>query len=243
MENNNFTYSEAIEKVMLGNGYFAPLKLLYKEIWKFKDKSKIKGKTPDFTIMERVQRDPRFTKIGLGVYALTDCLNKLNMETKASLNLQTKEERKHAKIQGMLIEIGNSRKDIEHTYTNDKNWVFENKTLGSLTTLKEVPFFTYENIIKHSVKYADVIWFNKRGFPNNIFEVEQSTDFRDAFIKFSELQDFTTQFCCISEEKRKEKFNKELNKTAFSSIKERCLFFSYEEVENDYKIALSKTFI
>ena len=62
---------------MLNNGYFAPLKLLYKEIWNYKDKSKIIGKTPDYTIQERVQRDKRFTRIGLGVYALTDYLNKL----------------------------------------------------------------------------------------------------------------------------------------------------------------------
>ena len=43
------SYSEAIEKVMLNNNYFAPLKLIYKEIWKYKDKSNIKGKTPDRT--------------------------------------------------------------------------------------------------------------------------------------------------------------------------------------------------
>ncbi len=240
---NDLTYSEAIERVMLENGYLAPLKLLYKGIWKFKDKSKVKGKTPDFTIMERVQRDSRFTKIGLGVYALTNYLGKLNSESKSSLKNQSKEDRLHAKVQGMLIEIGNSKKDVEHTYTNDKKWVFENKTLGSLATLKDVPLFTYQNIIKDSVRYADVIWFNKRGFPSKVFEVEESTDFRDAFIKFSELQDFTTIFCCVSEEKRRDKFSKEINKTAFNPIKERCQFFSYEQVENDYKIALSKTFL
>lgn len=48
------TYSEAIEQVMLKNGYFAPLKLIYKEIWNYKDKSEIVGKTPDMTIQERV---------------------------------------------------------------------------------------------------------------------------------------------------------------------------------------------
>jgi hypothetical protein len=239
----DLTYSEAIEKVMLENGYFAPLKLLYQGVWKFKDKSKLKGKTPDFTIMERVQRDNRFTKIGLGVYALTDYLDLLNSATQSSLTNQSKEDRLHAKIQGMLIEIGNAKRDIEHTYTNDKKWVFENKTLGSLATLKDVPIFTYENIIKDSVRYADVIWFNKRGFPSKIFEVEESTDFRDAFVKFSELQDFATVFCCVSEEKRRVKFNKEINKSAFMPIKERCQFFSYDQIENDYKIALSKTFL
>lgn len=76
----DLTYSEAIEQVMRHNGNFAPLKLLYKEIWSYKDKSKIIGKTPDFTIQERVQRDPRFTRIAKGVYALTEFLEDIERE-------------------------------------------------------------------------------------------------------------------------------------------------------------------
>lgn len=63
------TYSEAIEKVMIDNGGFAPLKLIYQNIEKYRQKT---GETPDNTIQERVQRDGRFTRIALGVYALTD---------------------------------------------------------------------------------------------------------------------------------------------------------------------------
>lgn len=74
---DDLTYSEAIEQVMLANGNFAPLKLLYAEVWKYKDRSKITGKTPDNTIQERVQRDPRFTRIAKGVYALTKFLNEV----------------------------------------------------------------------------------------------------------------------------------------------------------------------
>jgi len=77
---NDTTYSEAIEKVMLNNGYFAPLKLLYKEVWDYKDKSKITGITPDNTIQERVQRDPRFTRIAKGVYALAEFIEKVEKD-------------------------------------------------------------------------------------------------------------------------------------------------------------------
>lgn len=59
MEDKDLTYSDAIEKVMLKNGYFAPLKLIYKEIWNYKDFSKIKGKTPNYTIQERESREIR----------------------------------------------------------------------------------------------------------------------------------------------------------------------------------------
>ena len=76
----DLTYSAAIEQVMRHNGNFAPLKLLYKEIWNYKDKSKITGITSDKTIQERVQRDPRFTRIAKGVYALTEFLEQVERE-------------------------------------------------------------------------------------------------------------------------------------------------------------------
>lgn len=236
------TYSEAIEQVMLKNGYFAPLKLIYKNIWNYKDKSEVKGKTPDMTIQEKVQRDKRFTRIGLGVYALTDYLDKL---PKIELPKTEKavQERKHATIQGMLLEIGNHQKDISDTYTNDKKWMFENKTLGSLATLQKVPDFTFKHIIDDSVTFADVIWFNERQFPQVIFEVEHSTDFRDAFIKFMELQDFQTRFYCVSDANRREKFEREKNKSAFAPLNQRVQFLTYEEVENDYDRAIKRSFI
>lgn len=236
------TYSEAIEQVMLKNGYFAPLKLIYKEIWNYKDKSEIVGKTPDMTIQERVQRDKRFTRIGLGVYALTDYIDRLP-KTEIPKTKQAEKERKHARIQGMLLEIGNHQKDISDTYTNDKKWIFENKTLGSLATIQKVPLFTFQNIIDDSISFVDVIWFNQRQFPQVIFEVEHSTDFRDAFIKFMELQDFQTRFYCVSDIGRREKFEKEKSKAAFSAINNRVNFLTYEQVENDYEKAIKQNFI
>lgn len=74
VKNKTITFSEAIEQVMLDNNYFAPLKLIYKEFPKYRP---FTGKTPLNTIQERVQRDERFTRIGLGVYALTEYLDKI----------------------------------------------------------------------------------------------------------------------------------------------------------------------
>ncbi len=68
------TYSDAIEKVMQDNGGFAELKYIYDNIQKYRLKT---GKTPDNTIQERVQRDPRFTRIAYGVYALTEFLEEV----------------------------------------------------------------------------------------------------------------------------------------------------------------------
>lgn len=238
----NLTYSDAIEEIMLNNGYIAPLKLLYKEIWNYKDKSKIKGKTPFNTIQGIVQRDKKFTKIGLGVYALTNYLSHLPKQIKAKTPKEII-EKKHAAIQGMLLEIGNFKKNVIGTYTNDKNWSFQNKKLGNLSTIKNVPYFTYKNIIDNSVRYIDVIWFNKHNFPLSVFEVENSTDFRDALIKFSELQDFLIGFYCVAEDNRRNKFEKEIRKNAFSPIKNRVTFVTYEEVESDYTQILKKNYL
>lgn len=236
---NDLTYTEAIEKVMLENGYIVPLKLLYKEVWNYKDKSKVKGKTPDDTIRERVQRDKKFTRIGLGIYALSDKLHLLKHQEMPKTEKE-KSISKHAQIQGMLLEIGNSKTEISNTYTHDKKFIFENKPLGLISTLKLVPPFTYEYIIKNSVSFMDVVWFNDRMFPSVVFEVENSTDFRDGFVKFMELLDFQTRFVCVAPLERKAKFEKEVAKTAFKPICNRVEFYSYEEVEADYKLSLQK---
>lgn len=230
----NITYSAAIRKVMINNGGFAPLKLIYEKIWKYKDKSLINGITPDKTIQERVQRDSQFIKIGLGVYALSDFLDKMEINKQLFEKNENATIREHAVIQGMLLEIGNFREF--DTYTNDKKWIFENKTLGGLATLDKIPGFTYPHIVKDSVSFVDVAWFNSRGFPNRIYEVEHSTDFRDALIKFKELEYFTTEFYCIAEENRRDKFEKEINKSAFNGIKQKTKFSTYQEVRDAHKI-------
>lgn len=74
MHKENLTYSDAIEMVMNDNGGFAPLKYIYENIERYRKKT---GKTPDNTIQERVQRDDRFTRIALGVYGLTEFLEKI----------------------------------------------------------------------------------------------------------------------------------------------------------------------
>ena len=137
------TYSDAIEQVMLKYGGVVSLKILYREIWKYKDIQSVKGKTPENTIQERVQRDPKFRRVGLGVYALADKFDN-NFATDSSIS---NEERRHAAIQGMLLEIGNHDKSIKDTYTNDKKWKFGNIPLGSLASLAQIPPFTYEHII------------------------------------------------------------------------------------------------
>jgi len=231
-EQKDLTYSEAIEQVMRKNGYFAPLKVIYRDIWKYKDRGGIKGKTPDYTIQERVQRDPRFTRVGVGVYALTEYLDKIQ-RARVPVREQDRSEHDHSRIEGMLLEIGG----IEgyDTYTRDKSKSFDGKPLRLLSILRECPRFTYGRIIEDTVAHIDVVWFNNRGFPYRCFEVENSTNFRGALVKFSELQDFMTEFFIVSPEDRRQKYDRELGRRAFSPIAGRCQFRSYENIDAYYQ--------
>ncbi|MCX7839342.1 MAG: hypothetical protein N2559_07800 [Anaerolineae bacterium] len=231
MGNQQTTFSDAIEQVMLANGYYASLQLIYKEFVKYRP---LTGKTPLKTIQERVQRDRRFTRIGLGVYALTEHLDKLPLAPKPQTVVEQRNYM-HTRIQGMLIEIGNM--DGFKTFTPDKSKVFDNKRLGNLVSLQRIPPFTYPRIVR-SVRYIDVIWFNEQGFPERAFEVEDSTDFRRSLVKFTDLQYFNMTFHLIASAERKDKFEREVVRAAFSGIAKRCHFVSYDEIIQLYDARL-----
>ncbi len=182
-----------------------------------------------------MQRDKRFTRIGLGVYALTEYLEKLPRVIEPKTQLE-KISYKHAEIQGMIIEIGNM-KGFD-TYTPDRSKIFMNKELGNIVTFKECLYFTYEKIVQ-SIKFCDVIWFNLRGFPEKLFEIEDSTDFRGSLVKFTELQDFRTSFNLVASSQRKRKYEREIAKSAFKNIADRCRFVDYAEIEKYYGACLN----
>ena len=52
----------------------------------------------------------------------------------------------------------------------------------------------------------DVIWFNRRDMPANLFEVGFSTDMLNSLAKFKELRDFYTQFSIVAPPHRKSHF-------------------------------------
>ena len=233
MWQKQLTYSEAIEKVLLENNYIAPLRKIYKDIVKYRA---LTGQTPFKTIQERVQRDTRFTRVGLGVYALTEYLDKLPTPIKPR-NEKEERERTHYSIQGMLLEIGN----VEgfDTYSPNKNATFDNKPLLQIMTLKEVPKFTYDSIID-KVRFIDVLWFNARGFPKYAFEVEITPQFRNSLLKFCELDDFLAKFYLIAEEGNRSRFEREVNRSVFSEVAGRCFFKTCDQVIDMYSNSIEK---
>ncbi len=233
-------FGEIVENIMSAHGGYASLQLMNREFEKnsekYRAKYNIRGKTPLASLRRELQRNVNIERIGLGVYALKNAT--LPIAPPANTKVE-KSERKHAAIQGILLEIGNNRNECADTYTPDKRQIFNRMELGKIATLNTIPKFTYPKIIQ-SARFIDVMWFNKRGFPDCLFEVEHSTNFVNAMTKFCELQDFHVKCYCIAEDSRRDKFERELSKSAFLSIKDRCEFRSYEQIEEDYEIAMKK---
>jgi hypothetical protein len=195
------------------------------------------GKTPFNTIQAIVQRDARFTKIGLGVYALTEFLNKLPSVSIIKTKEQ-EEEKSHSSTEGMLLEIGNM--ESYDTFSPDKSKNFDNKALKQIMTLEECPNFTRIEIVREA-KSIDVLWFNRRGFPDFAFEVVLTPSlFESALIRLSNLRDFNTKFFIISKIAYEEKYLKELNNDVFYDIKHKCKYKTLDQVRLFYNASLEK---
>lgn len=230
--NKQLTWSQAIEKSIIQLGYIATLKQIYQLAPTFKN---FEGKTPDKTINERVQRDDNFVKLRPGLYGLKNYLDKLPDEFNPLVKKTEEEENKitHSYVQGMLLEIGNF--NGYQTFAPDKSALFVKKRLNEIMSLQEIPLFTFNKIIQ-STRFIDVIWFNERNFPNTVFEIENSTNFRNSLVKFAELQDFNLKMIIIApnDKSKISKYQQEIEKAAFSSIKSRVQFYNYDFVEKLY---------
>ena len=191
---------EAVIKVMEENGGFATLSYLYENTLKVPGVF-WKTKTPFATIRRIVQDNRFFFKIKPGLWALKTYKDKLPDEI-LSLIEEDKEIRKegkftHSYYQGIIVEIGNIKRFETYVPSQDRNKKFLNKPLKELVNLEDIFKFTYKDIIQR-IQSIDVFWFNERRFPAYIFEIEHSTDFKNALLKFLELQDFNVQMYIVS---------------------------------------------
>jgi len=139
----------------------------------------------------------------------------------------------HSYYQGLLVQVGNLKKYKTFIPSQDKNKVFlGNHRLGSLATNTTIYSFTYKNIVNRA-RGIDVVWFNRRRLPASVFEVEHSTDMKNALIKFVELQDFRTDMVIVAPASRKKMFEHALSLSAFYPIKNYVSFLTYQQL-SDY---------
>ena len=223
----------------------ATLGQLNQEVFKIKE-CKWNTKSPFASIRRIVQTRPNeIYKIKPGLYALKSYKKQneakgIIEETDKNKNSKEVTEFNHSYYQGLIITIVNLKKLQTFLPNQDKNKFFLNKKLGDLSTLNEIPQYSYPHLVKKS-STIDVTWFNERKMPHSFFEVEHSTDIQNSLLKFNELQDFYTRMFIVADRGRKAEFEAKLNYTALKDIKLRVNFLDYEALAKQYEQIIEST--
>lgn len=196
-----------------------------------------KTKTPDATIRRIVrQKSDHFHCVRPGLY----CLKEQAARFDAEYSIPQQDEltpaaadRGHWYYQGLLVEIGNARNYTTYVPAQDKNRAFVNQKLGEICGTTRLPNFGYQTLMS-SARTVDVIWFNRRRMPAEMFEVEMSTDMRNSLIKFNELRDFYTKLTILAPPERKRHFDDRIEMDTFHEIRGRVKFIGIDALEERY---------
>lgn len=235
---------EAVIETLRQLGGIATLGDLYANVFRLKD-CQWQTHTPLASIRRIVQQTKGIYKIKPGLYGLED-FRKQNeakgivQETAKNKDSEAVKTANHAYYQGILLIFGQLRNMQTFVTRQDKNKKFyDGRTLKELSTLNELPQFSYPNFIKRSSS-IDVIWLNERNMPHSFFEIEHSTDFQNSLLKYNDLQDFYVRMAIVADIRRKAEFETKLSYHAFDQIKKRVVFLSYDTLVRQYEMELQK---
>ena len=206
-----------------------------------------KTKTPAASIRRIVQLRPEFHRVKAGLY----CIVERAAEVDAKYDLPEKgevseasKERNHTYYQGLLVETGHCLGHKTFVPAMDKNRDFLGKPLfkaSDMTKLPEVDSsnFGYPHLMRQA-KTIDVIWFNHRQMPEEMFEIELSTDMNRSLIKFNELRDFHAKLSIVAPGWRHAQFDSTIAFDAFRGIRGRVKFLRFEDVERKHIAAADR---
>lgn len=216
---------------MRRNGGYATLQQLNNLV----DFSEWGTKTPFASVRRIVQTNKEFFRIQPGLWALKEdeqmVLKKLNIVQSKNDSV---DKFTHSYYQGIVAEIGNMRNYDTYVPPQDKNKLFLEKKLSSITSIDKIYEFTYPNIMKQA-KTVDIIWFNERKMPCAFYEVEHSTNIKNSLNKFYELQDFRADFYIVAAQERKRQFDDIIQASIYNSIRNLVTFIDYNSLVKQYE--------
>ena len=237
--------NEAVIQTLERLGGVATLGQLNQEVFTIKD-CEWKTKTPFASIRRIVQLDKNIYKIKPGLYGLVSFKNELEnkgfiQETEQNKDSNEIKEFNHSYYQGLLIKIGNLRGFKTFVPSQDKNRLFLNEKLATLSSLDVLPGYSYPSIVKRS-STVDVIWLNEREMPHSFFEVEHSTDIQNSLVKFNDLQDFYARMIIVADKMRKQEYLQKIKYSSFANLNKenRVSFLDYETVNKQYETIIEQ---
>lgn len=242
--NRNMKQHEAVIQTLEKLGGIATLGQLNQEVFKIKD-CEWKTKTPFASIRRIVQLNKEIYKIKPGLYGLKTYQNQneakgIFEETEKNKNSNEVKEFNHSYYQGLIITVGNLKNFQTFLPHQDKNKMFLNEKLGSLTTLDAMPEFSYKHFVQRS-STIDAIWFNERKMPHSFFEVEHSTDIQNSLLKFNDLQDFNSRMFIVADKVRRKEFEMKMQFAGLRDIKDRVKFLDYDTLSKQYEQTVEST--
>jgi hypothetical protein len=126
----------------------------------------------------------------------------------------------HEAAQAALLQLG-SRLDFE-TYTAHPGEKFNGRELGEIATLRELPRFATEQVMK-SVSRIDVVWL-KDDYPEYFFEVENTTDVTSGLHRMFQAVKYGENFFIVGPKEVKGRFLREIEKAPFKGVKQKNFF-------------------
>jgi hypothetical protein len=224
------TQTDAVVETMERNGGYATFKYLY-------ENTPVMGwqtKTPFATIRRIVQESEQFFRIRAGFWALESYRSKLPahiaaLTSEPGRRAEQPDTASHYFYQGILAELGNMRGLQTYVPAQDKNRPFMQKKLCDVATTTSLPGFTYPELVM-KVKSVDVMWFNRRRFPDTVFEVEFTTDFNKSLMKFQELVDFNTRMTIVAPVARRREYEAAAGWDVFTDLRSRVDFWDCDHL-------------
>jgi hypothetical protein len=220
---------EAVILALERLGGQATLGELYREVMRIGD-CRWGTKTPFASIRRIVQTRNEIFKIRPGLWALESHRREMGLgERPGRMPDREPLAQGHSYYQGVLLELGKTKGFETFCPNQDKNRLYVRTTLAETRTLRAVPPFTYEHLAAIASR-IDVTWFNSRRFPQSMFEVEHSTDFRNSLVKFVEFQDFRAEMYVVADARMRRLFEQTLRAGAFVPVQDRVRFLDYDRL-------------
>lgn len=233
---------EAVIETLKRLGGCATFGQLNQEVFKIKD-CIWNTKTPFASIRRIVQDRKEIFRIRPGLWALEEyrtILAARGIVAQDAANSEQVQEFNHSYYQGLLLYIGNMKRLATYVPAQDKNRECINVKLGDISTLDDVPPFSYQELV-HRSSTIDVMWFQSNSLgsnvmmPNSFFEVEHSTDIQNSLCKFVDLQSFNARMFIVADARRHDEFIARLNHDYFKPILDRVEFMSYDKLDRFYE--------